>query len=134
MVLLALQVDSVAAMLRSCRGDPKFFLTDKTKLTVIVDMDTEESNVKEVNYTLHVPPGVDVKKAVFTAGGLGESETYEVVQDSQPDTYIVDTFVTTKVSGVNITVKSDLKKKFAGTAVGHEDEHLILELERPASQ
>jgi hypothetical protein len=127
-VLLILQVESASAILRQCRGDPIFFLSDKTKLTVVVEMDTEESNVQEVNYLLHVPPGVDVDRVVFTAGGLGEKETYEVVQDSQEETFTVDTFVTTRMSGVNITVTSTLAPNITGTAVGHEGEHLTVEL------
>jgi hypothetical protein len=96
-------------------------------------MDTEEANIQEVSYILHVPPGVDVEKVVFTAGGLGEKEIYEIVQDSQPDVYTVDTFVTTQVSGVNITVTSTLVPNIKGTAVGHEGEQLTVELNKSSS-
>lgn len=132
MTMLLLQVESAAAILRQCRGDPIFFLSDKTKLIVVVELDTEETNVAEVNYILHVPSGVDVKRVVFTAGGLGKKETYEVIQDSQPGTFTVDTYVTTGVSGVNITVTTTLVPNITGTAVGHEGEHLTIELTRPS--
>ena len=131
-VLLILQVGNASAMLRQCRGDPIFILSDKTKLIVVVEMDTEESNVKEINYILHVPPGIDVETVVFTAGGLGEKETYEVIQDNQPGIFTVDTFVTTRVSGVNITVTTTLVPNITGTAVGHEGEYLTIELTRPS--
>ena len=132
MTMLLLQVESAAAILRQCRGDPKFFFSDKTKLTVIVEMDTEETNVQKIEYVLHAPAGAELEKVVYTAGGLGDEETYELFYDNPPGLYTIDTYVETRVSGVNVTTTSSLKDGTSASASGFEREHLIVELKKPS--
>jgi hypothetical protein len=131
MVLLVLQAESASAMLRQCRGDPKFFFSDKTKLTVVVEMDTEEANVQKIEYVLHVPHDAELKHVVFTAGGLGEEETYEIFYDNPPDLYTIDTYVVTSVTSVNVTTTSSLKGGSSASASGFDMEHLVVEVQKP---
>jgi hypothetical protein len=131
MLVLFLPAQTASAVLDPCRGDPIFFLSNNTKLTIDVAMNTQESNVQRVTYTLHLPAGVSVNKVVYTSGGLGKKETYVVFQDNAANKYTTDTFVKTRVSGVNIVTTSSFSSTISGTAIGHENEHLIVELQLP---
>lgn len=106
------------ARLAKCRADPIFYLSNGEKVTVILDIDTDASNVRNVNYVIHVPVGVRITKVVFTAGGIGRKEVYKAVQDSTADTYITETVVTTKGGPYAVTASSSLTAGTMTSATG----------------
>jgi hypothetical protein len=96
LAITAMPTGNASARLVHCRADPIFYLSNGEKITVILEIDTDEANVRNVNYVLHVPAGVRITRVVFTAGGIGRKESYQAVQDSVESVYTTDTVVTTK--------------------------------------
>jgi hypothetical protein len=98
-LLLSFQgAEQAAALVRSCRGDPKVWLSNGTKVTMTASIAADASQVKMVTYTLHAPRGTSVTKVVYTGGALSGKERVIVVFD--------------RVSGYQIVARADL-----GTAV-----------------
>jgi hypothetical protein len=119
---------SASARLAKCRTDPIFYLSNGEKVTIILYIDAEESNVQNVNYVLHVPAGVNVTKVVFTAGGVGRKETYKSVQDSPNSTYTTETTVTTRGGPFAVTATSSLTSGVIASASGFNGDLLVVTL------
>jgi hypothetical protein len=119
---------SASARLAKCRTDPIFYLSNGEKVTIILDIDTEESQVQNVNYVLHVPAGVKVTKVVFTAGGIGRKETYKSIQDSPDYTYTTETTVTTRGGPFAVTATSSLISGVIASASGFNGDLLVVTL------
>ena len=128
-LVLVLPAAPASAMLARCRTDPIFTLSNGDKVTVVLDIDTNESSVIYVNYILHVPAGVTVKNLVFTAGGIGNLETYWVRQDSPANTYKTESFVVTKQAGVAIVATTSLQK-IVKSVYGFSSQNLVATITR----
>src|SRR5215208_194902 len=68
-LILIMPSAHAAALLTHCRTDPIFALSNGDQITVTLDISADEANVRNVMYVVHVPAGVTVKRATFTAGG-----------------------------------------------------------------
>lgn len=97
--ILLLIPQNTTALVSGCRTDPIVSLTNGDQLRIIVQVNAPENQIKSVDYTLHAPPGVQTKKIVYTAGGLGKRERFTLVNDEQPGYYTVE--VAVKVTGNN---------------------------------
>ena len=130
MLAVLVPTSNASARLVICRADPIFYLSNGDKVTVILDIDTDASNVRNVNYVIHVPVGVRITKAVFTAGGIGRKETYQAVQDSSAGVYTTETVVTTQGAGgpVAITATSSISGGTSASATGFNGDNLIVAL------
>src|SRR4051794_28963160 len=81
-VLLSLQsAEQAAAIVKACRGDPKVYLSNGTKVTMTASIAADASQVKLVTYTLHAPHGTSVDTVVYTGGDLKDKERVVVVFD-----------------------------------------------------
>ena len=130
--LAASHVDSAMARFAACRGDPKVFLSDGSKIVITLDIATDKSNIQSVIYTVHAPPGTSVDKVVYTAGGLGDEETLAFFADSEPNHYSTDAYVVTKDSlDVPMTNTSSLHKVGSGSTSGYTRQHLVVNLGQP---
>jgi hypothetical protein len=128
-LFLLMPTAHASAMLTRCRTDPIFTLSNGEKITVVLDINTNESGVIYVNYVLHVPAGVTVKNVVFTAGGIGKLETYWIRQDSPANTYTTESFVLTQQSGVAVIATTSLQKIVKSVA-GYSGQNLIVTIRR----
>lgn len=103
-VLLSLQgVEQAAAIVSGCRGDPKVWLSNGTKVTMTASIAADASQVKTVTYTLHAPRGVTVDKIVYTGGDLKDKERVIVLFD--------------RVSGYQIVARADLGTTVASVTI-----------------
>ena len=133
LALLAVShVDSAMARLSACRGDPIVFLSDGSKIVITLDIATDKTNVQSVAYVVHAPPGTSVKKVIYTAGGLGDSETTVLFADSKPKQYTADAYVVTRDHvDVAMTNTSKLDNVASGATSGYTRQHLVVKLNRP---
>lgn len=107
--LIASYFPSLAqAAAAGCRTDPIVKLTDGTTLKIDVAIALRARKVDSIEYTLHLPPGAEVEKIIYT-GKLKNKEVMTVVNDAAPDTYGVDTIVYAQKSA-EVTVTMSLKK------------------------
>jgi hypothetical protein len=132
LVLAFMPTMQASAALVKCRTDPIFFLSNGDILTVVLDISTDPSNIRNVTYVLHVPAGVTVKRVTYTAGGLGTKEMFKVYQDSPAKTYTTDTVVTTQNTGsVAVTVTTFLNRQYSKSVSGYNGTHLIVTVSKP---
>ena len=125
-------VGSAMARLAACRGDPIVFLSDGSKIVITLDIATDASNVQSVVYTVHAPRGTNVKKVIYTGGGLGDWETLAFFADSAPKHYTADAYVVTKDRvDVAMTNTSSLDNVASGATSGYTRQHLMVKLNRP---
>jgi len=122
-----------SAALSRCRTDPIFKLSNGDIVTVTLEISTDAHNIRNINYVLHVPPGVRVTKVTYTAGAKKDMrETYRVYQDSPARTYTIDTVLTTQTPGsVAVTVYTRLNGNIKETVAGYNGEDLSATLSRP---
>lgn len=85
------------AIIGGCRGDPVVTLSNGTVVDLTTTVDDTLSDVRQIAYTLHVPPGVFAVAVV----SLGPEETLQVVDDNPAQTYDDDTWVDTATTGVS---------------------------------
>ena len=127
-----LPANGVSAALARCRTDPIFVLSNGDSLNVSVDISTDATNVRNLLYTVHVPPGVTVRRVTYTAGGLGTKETYKVVQDSVAKIYKTDTVVTTQNTGsVAVIATTILNKTYSASVSGYNGQVLTVTVSKP---
>ncbi|HLO14483.1 MAG TPA: hypothetical protein VK206_06630 [Anaerolineales bacterium] len=130
--VLALPTAPASAMLARCRTDPIFRLSNGDTINITLDIGADAANVRNVTYILHVPAGVTVKQATYTAGGIGTKETYKVYQDSAAKTYTTDTLVTTQNTGsITVVATTRLNATFAKSVTGYNGQHLIITVSKP---
>ncbi len=114
-VVSGLQTSVAEAKLSSCRGDPVFVFSDGTILDVTVEIGTDVSNVTEIHYVVHGPPGVELVTSLSTPTlGFTGKEFVTYYADGRPDRFVTDTLVRTKVKDVPVTAYST----FAGLDLG----------------
>lgn len=128
MVMAALPTMQASAALHKCRTDPIFYLSNGEVLKVILEIGTDRAGVRDVNYVLHLPPGIRVLRVVYTTGGIGESETYQVVQDSPRGVYTIEAKVNTYENGIPVTVLSSLRAGLLVPVSGYNSDLLVITL------
>ena len=132
-IIFVLPTSQASAAMRGCRTDPIFKLSNGDILTVTLEIGTDSHNIRNINYILHVPPGVTVTKVTYTAGAKKEmKETYVVYQDGLAKTYTVDTFLTTQnPNRVEVVVFTRLNGGVRKSVAGYNGQHLFATLSRP---
>jgi hypothetical protein len=131
-MLLVLPITQASAAMTKCRTDPIFKLSNGMLLTITLDISTDAMNVRNVTYSLHVPPGVTVTKVTYTAGGIGTKEMYKVYPDSPAKTYTTDTVVTVQATGsIAIIATTQLNSTYAKSIAGYSGQHLIVTVYQP---
>ena len=123
--------DASAALVR-CRTDPIFVLSNGDSISVILDIGTTPASIKNINYVLHVPAGVTVRKVAYTNMNFRLPETYRVYQDSPAKTYTIDTIVTTQTLSSNeVIVYARMNTGITKSVSGFTNQHLFITLTRP---
>jgi hypothetical protein len=131
-VVLVLPTQPVSAALARCRTDPVFLLSNLDTVNVTLAIDTDTTNVRNMDYILHVPAGVKVIGVIYTDGNLGKKETYKVYQDSAAKTYTTDTVVTTQnAAKVAVVATTQLNLLNIRSVSGYSGQHLIITVSRP---
>lgn len=128
MVMTALPTMQASAALHKCRTDPIFYLSNGEVLKVILEIGTNKGSVRDVHYVLHLPAGVRVLRVVYTAGGIGKSETYQVIQDSPRSTYKTETRVNTFENRIPVKVLSSLRSGRLTSVSGYNGDLLVITL------
>lgn len=128
MVMAALPTMQASAALHKCRTDPIFYLSNGEVLKVILEIGTNKGNVRDVHYVLHLPAGVRVLRVVYTAGGLGKSETYQVIQDSPKGVYKTETRVNTYEDRIPVKILSSLRTGRLVSVSGYNGDLLVITL------
>lgn len=133
LLVLVLPTVQASAAIRPCRTDPIFALSNGDTLNVKLEINTEESNIRNLMYVIHLPEGVTVRKVTYTGGGLGTKETYKVQQDSPNDrTYTTESLVTTQNTGsIAVTATTILNKQYSGSATGTNGQYLVVTVSKP---
>jgi hypothetical protein len=91
------------AAVGGCRADPKVWLFNGKKITMMASIAADASQVKTVTYTVHVPRGVTIDKVVYTGGALKDKEWVLVLFD--------------RVSGYQIEARADLAIRVAPVTI-----------------
>ena len=126
-VTLLWPISNASAALSRCRTDPIFFLSNGDVINITVDINTDPVNIRNINYVLHVPAGVTVKRVTYTAINLGLPETFQVYQDSLARTYTTATIVTTRrMYQAEVLSMTRLNSVFAKYVSGYIGEKLIV--------
>lgn len=128
MVVTALPTMQASAALHKCRTDPIFYLSNGEVLKVILEIGTDKASVQDVHYVLHLPADVRVLRVVYTAGGIGKSETYQVLQDSPRSSYTTETRVNTYGSRIPVKVLSSLRSGQLVSVSGYNGDLLVITL------
>jgi hypothetical protein len=114
LVMACLHTPSAEAAVKGCRSDPVVILSDGTVLDIQVAVGTHVSNVKEIRYVVHGPPGVWLVAAIRTPMlGFTGKETFVYYADSEPHTYVTEALVKTTDNFVPVTAYTT----FAATAL-----------------
>lgn len=79
-----------------CRTDPTVTLSNGTQLTIYADTYTTLSQIKSVNYQLHVPTGVSLTNVTYDQ--FGYLEHLSVYADQEPGRYRIEYQVNDVVS------------------------------------
>jgi hypothetical protein len=94
----------VHAHIGGCAGDPVVVLSNGDSLDLSTFVDDSLSDVRQINYTVHVPAGV--REVVVLS--LGPTETLQVVDDNPSGTYDTTTWVDTATMGVGATATTTI--------------------------
>jgi hypothetical protein len=102
---IVLGAPSASAAVSGCRTDPKVWLSDGTKLTMIASVAADPNQVRMITYTVHVPRGLSVSQILYTGGALAGKERVVVLFD-RTSGYHIDAYadVGTKIIPVTISV------------------------------
>lgn len=128
MVMAALPTMQASAALHKCRTDPIFYLSNGEVLKVVLEIGTDKAGIQSVHYVLHIPAGVRVLRVVYTAGGIGKSETYQVMQDSPRSVYKTETRVNTYENRIPVKVLSSIRAGRLTSASGYNGDLLVITL------
>ena len=120
---------SVDAAFVSCRADPLVFLSNGDTIKIVASMETPASNIKSINYVLHVPPGVNVTQVVYTGGLFAGKEALRVLSDAPSNSYTSDTLVTTRIPGVGVTATTSSRQLRASVS-GFDRQTLSVTLQK----
>lgn len=131
--LLVLQTVSLTlAGSVSCRRDPIIWLSDGTRLQVVVTVETTADELQNILYTVHVPEDVTSTKIVYPGGTKAAIEEVVVVSDLAPRSYSIDTLVTTRTPGVAVVVDMMVESQRSSIA-GVSGEHIVADLTIPTN-
>jgi hypothetical protein len=83
-----------SAQLGVCYGDPIIQFNNGTKLQITVAIQSDAAAVQAIQYQVHIPAGVRIKKVRFPKGELAQLEVVNPIFDAAPNTYTADTIVT----------------------------------------
>jgi hypothetical protein len=119
----ALVSHPASAAVGLCRTDPHIQLTGGRNVDLSVSIGDVSSDVQQIQYTVHVPAGSDVKKVVYTGSDLSGRESITVVADNPADTYDTDTVVTTSDSAA-VTADTKVTGVGSGSASGTSGQDL----------
>jgi hypothetical protein len=99
--------ESASAHISVCRSDPVVFLTDGTRIDLVVDVSDASADLRTVSYALHAPRGMSVSHVVYTSG-MASKETLAFVADQPTNRY-------TATVTVNLTSSQSVPITFTGT-------------------
>lgn len=94
------------ASLGACLSDPVVLLTQGVTVDLYTTIADRASDVQQVNYTLHVPTGLQTIAIIRTSGLIGPKEFFQIYPDDVANTYDSVTEVNTGATG--LTVKARL--------------------------
>lgn len=97
---------SAHAQIGGCRSDPTVALSNLGVVDLSAGINDSTSDVKSVNYVLHVPKGVFPLVVVKTDSLLGLTEHFQVVSDQPAGTYKTYTTVYTGASRITVTANT----------------------------
>ena len=93
LILSLVDAGNAQARVIICRADPVVWLSNRTKVHLIVEVYTDPEKVDSIQWTLHVPQGVTAEKIIYNQSILGRKEMVTVVADGEPDTLRIETVV-----------------------------------------
>ncbi len=116
--------DTASAGLDVCRGDPVLHLSNGKIMRIETTIGTSLSNVRAIEYEVHVPPGVKLVRVQWSGNpALRGLENLKFFDNAKPGQYTSDTVVKTTVK-VAVTVTTTLDK-LSNTVSGFSGQHLI---------
>lgn len=91
--LAILSPGSLQAAAVGCRTDPIVTLSNGDVVSIYVDIATDPSQVKSINYMLHVPDGVTATNITYLGGAFGLSEHLTLTTQGSDTEYRSETVV-----------------------------------------
>lgn len=126
--LLGSITSTASAVAMGCRTDPIVKLANGKQIKTSVAISVDAAKVIAIQYTLHMPPEDKAVKVTFQGGALKAKETLSVVYDGAPNTYRVETIVTTTAPGT-VTAFTSLQKS-EESETGSTGQVLVTEVAR----
>jgi hypothetical protein len=124
LAVFLLGVGSVSATgIDPCRGDPILQLSNGKMMTLAVDILAPIDDIKQVQYTVHLPKGVTAAVTWPMPDSLREKEELKLHDDAKPGEYKVDVYA--NIKGKGFAVIGTFKLDDDVTVVtGTDNEHL----------
>lgn len=101
-------VNTVSAGWIQCRSDPVVILSNGLVLDLSADIGVPLWEVEQVDYTLHVPQGVNLVASIATPSWPTTIETFTFYDDAPPGEYHSETIVHTTGDNVPVTAHTIL--------------------------
>ena len=106
LIALCLVVAQVNAASLKCRSDPIVFLSNGVVLQINTIIDTSVEDIVNVNFTVHVPAGVSIKRVIYAPSWAKAKEHVILVNDQPANTYLIVTVAQTVTPNVPMEVVS----------------------------
>jgi hypothetical protein len=127
LIVSILFAEPASAAIRTCRADPIILLSNGEVIQTGATIQTDLKNVRQIEYTIHLPVGVRAIAVIHTSGRLREKEVVKFVNDLPPYHYTTGTRISTAVANVQSVAYTRVLSR-SGSAVGISGEHLIIQI------
>lgn len=105
-LLLLLVIPEVTYARLLCRSDPMVELSNGVRLFISASINTDQSNITQINMELHVPVGVTAKNIVYFPDWTKSVERFTIIADQRPDQYYVNTTVRARSGTAAVTAQT----------------------------
>ena len=123
------------ASISLCRTDPVVWLNNGVNVDLTTSFQLQPSNVRSIQYALHIPSGTSVTQVVYTGGKLSQLESMTVYADDTANTYDSSSVVYSKVTGVAVqaseqVIGPDGTDPATSFATGHTNQYVQNHVQR----
>jgi hypothetical protein len=81
-------------------------LSNGVRLFISATIDTDQSNITQINMELHVPAGVTMKNIVYFPDWTKSVERFTIIADQPADRYYVNTTVRSRTGTASVTAQT----------------------------
>lgn len=111
------------------RDEPVVHLSNGQLVQIHTAVADDASDVRSITYTLHAPTGTRVTSVEYSQHAFGGKEHLNFFADNPPNTFSLDTVVSTNTPGVTVSVKSAVPGVGSATASGQSNQDLMVQIQ-----